>query len=495
MPVNRTAIPKHRPRRRRRTHAWRRARAALACAAAAALLGCATPAPRQPLPLEEAPAFSSAGEAPLADRWWTAFGDDRLNERVELALADNFSLASAWERLREARAVVRRERAALFPTLDGTAGGELREGSDVDAESQIGLGLNASYEVDLWGRIRSGVEAQRLLAAATEEDYRATAISLSAEVALAWYELAEAWQQLELIGSQIDTNETVLEVIEQRFAVGQANAADVLRQRQLVEATREQAIVTRSRAEALEHLLAVLTGRPPQTAEEPTDARLPAVPALPDTGLPAELLRRRPDVRSAFLRLEAADAQVAAAVRDQYPRLDLTAALTTIAENPAGLFESWLASIAAELVAPLYDAGRREAEVERTVAARRQRLADYGQTALVAFREVEDALARESYQLRRIASLSRQVELAISTLRQLRTQYLNGAAEYLDVLDALRERQQLERSLVTARLDRVAFRIALHRALAGGFLTPAEVAASDPYDPANTFPDGVSAGE
>lgn len=446
---------------------------------ASVLSGCATPEPRQALPEQAAPAFSGGGAAELTDRWWTAFGDEALDERVERALSGNFSLVEAWERLNEANAVVRRERADRYPRLDGTASGALREGSDVDQESQVALGLEASYELDLWGRIRSTVEAERLRAEATGADYHTAAITLSAAVVLTWYQLAEAHQQLELIASQLQTNETVLAVLEKRFAVGQSGSADVLRQRQLLEATREQAIVAQAGVEVFEHLLAVLEGRAPQEATEMVVSRLPRVPEAPSTGLPADLIQRRPDVLGAYLLLEASDKEVAAAVSDQYPRIDLAAALSTTAQSPSGLFESWLASIAGQIVAPLYDAGQRKAEVERAVAFRRQRLAAYGQTVLEAFREVEDALTLERYQVQRIRSLEDQLRLAESTYRQLRSQYLNGAADFIDVLIALNQQQALERDLLTAELDRVAFRISLYRALAGGFETPLEVAAAE----------------
>ncbi len=451
-------------------------RTSLVALLAAAVMppACAVPEPRPPLPLRSAPPLSPAGTAALPDRWWTAFGDAHLDERVDGALAGNFSLAAAWERLRQAEALTRQARAPLYPRLDGVASAERSGGTNVGDSTRFALGLEASYEVDLWGRIRSIVDAERLRAVATAADYRAAAISLSAEVALAWYQLAEALQQLDLIASQIETNRTVLEVLEKRFAVGQSGSADVLRQRQLVEATREQAVVFGARVEVLEHRLAVLEGRAPQGALGLPPAHLPAVPAPPATGLPSELLERRPDVQGALARLQASDADVAAAVRDQYPRIDLAAAATTTGDDPADLFEHWLGALAGGLVAPLFDAGLREAEVERTVAARRERLAEYGQTVLVAFREVEDALAQETQQLRRISSLRDQLALAVSTYGQLRNQYLNGASDFIDLLAALREQQALERSLLTAELDRVALRIALYRSLAGGFGTPLE---------------------
>ncbi len=264
----------------------------------------------------------------------------------------------------------------------------------------------------------------------------------------------------------------MLEILQKRFAAGQLRSADILRQRQLIEANREQAVVVQSRLALLENRLAVLEGRPPQQKRTLPEGVLPDLAATPRVGLPAALLQRRPDVQEALLILQSADRDLASAVSDQFPRLNITASITTAAENPAGLFREWLASMAGQLTAPLFDAGQRKAEVERNEAIRRQRLAEYGQVVLNAFREVEDTLARERFQLQRLERLEKQLELAKETNQQLRTQYLNGVTDYIAVLTAIREQQQLERDVLNARLARIEIRIALHRALAGGFKLP-----------------------
>jgi len=186
------------------------------------------------------------------------------------------------------------------------------------------------------------------------------------------------------------------------------------------------------------------------------------------------LLDRRPDIAAARLRLEAADSDLASAVRDRLPRIDLFLGISTAGERAADLFDDFLTRLAGDLFAPIIDAGARRAEVARTAAARQRLLAEYGATVLAAFAEVEDALAQESYQVARIASLEQQLDIADSTYSQLRFQYLSGAADYIDVLQALRGEQGLERDLLNARLVRVEQRIALHRALAGAFQTPHE---------------------
>ncbi len=407
----------------------------------------------------------------MPQAWWTSFESEALNGHVDRVLAGNLSLAVARARLDAAAAVVRRERSELFPQVDGIAEARRVEADDDNDRTDLSLGLAASYEVDLWGRIRAEVAAERLEAMATASDLQTAAVTLSAQVAEVWFSLVVARQQLDLLASQLETNATVLTVLERRFAAGQSGSADVLRQRQLVEASRGQIVIAESQVAVLEHQLAVLEGDAP-SRETPVPDELPSVPPLPMTGVPAELLQRRPDLVAARQRLASADRSLAAAVRDQYPRLDLTASLTTAAERPADLFQEWIGTIAAGLVAPLIDGGFRRAEVERSEAVRRQFLYDYGQSILIALQDVEDALVLEASQVRLIESLTLQRDLAESTNDQLRNQYLNGAADFLAVLSALQAQQQIERDLLEAVRQRVIFRIGLYRALAGGFEVP-----------------------
>jgi NodT family efflux transporter outer membrane factor (OMF) lipoprotein len=437
------------------------------------LQGCYSPEPIGERPLQDAPAFSVIDGVEPADRWWAGFDDERLNERIDRALAENFELDSAWQRLQAARALARRRGSDRAIDLDAVGGATRDESlTSADDRTTLRLGLAASYEVDLWGRIDALIEADALRGDATEADYRAAAITLSAAVALTWYQIAETRLEASLVAEQLETNETFASLLRERFNAGLIRSADLLRQRQLVEATREQLIVLRAEREVLEHQLAILEGRSPQSPGALPDVALPTLADPPAVGLPADLLLRRPDVQAAALRLTAADRDLAAAVTDQYPRLNLFASLDTIAERPADLFEDWLASIAGQAVAPLLDGGERRAEVQRNEAIAQQRVAEYGQTVLQAFVEVEDALAQEARQVERLASLSEQLRLANAAVDQLRDEFLNGVGDYLAVLTALQEKQRLERSVVSARLDRVLFRIALHRAIAGGFATP-----------------------
>jgi NodT family efflux transporter outer membrane factor (OMF) lipoprotein len=361
----------------------------------------------------------------------------------------------------------------LYPDLDLGAAAQRRI-DDGDQEDNYIFGPEASYEIDLWGRIRSAAQAEQLRTEASKEAHRAAALSLSAEIALTWVRLVEAHNQVNLLERQIETNEKVLDVLKARFGVGLARREDILRQRLLIESIQEDVIVFESQIETLEHQLAVLQGEAPQDRSYRAAETLPALPPRPDAGLPSELIQRRPDVRQAYLEIKAADKDLAAAIRDQYPNLTVSASYVSEAATAGDIFSNWLALFGGALLAPVFDGGRRQAEIDRREAVREQLVDDYGQTVLEAFREVEDALNREQKQIERIGNLKSRLEIASDTYEQIQTSYFNGANEYLDVLLALFEMQQIERDLLTARRNLIEFRIGLYRALAGGFETPRE---------------------
>lgn len=441
--------------------------------------GCRTRGAGTP-PLDEvsppglAPAFSDTGEAPLAARWWTAFGDPVLDDLVDTALGDNPGLAALRERMVRAAALARRAASPLRPTLDATAGaGVVASGRDfegdsgTDVDEVLSLGAAAAYEVDLWGRLRAIRDAAVWEARATEGDLQAARISLAATVADTWYRLVAEARTGALLEEQKATNEKLLVLIEERFKQGKIGAADVLRQQQLVESTHGDRVQSASREAVLRHALATLLGRAATDPLPGAPAELVAPPPLPRTGVPGEVLRRRPDVAAAWHRVRSADRELAVALADRYPRLRLSAEALLGGAGLSLLFRDWLARLAADLTAPLFDGGERRAQIEADCALRRERLYRYGETLLVAVQEVEDALVQERQAAEYLASLRRQLELARRVIQTLLSRYGQGAAAYLDVLAALTAEQALARSVVGAQREILEHRISLCRALAG----------------------------
>lgn len=437
------------------------------------LTACASTPENRPEPVELPDQFSLSGSAQseTADAWWTAFDSDELNQLVDSALGGNFSLRASYQRLLQARALADRQGAALLPSLDGTASAETRE-SDATSTDIFSVGLNASYELDLWGRVQSLTEAEELRAAASQADYLAAAVSLSGEIATTWFQLIEQRAQQALARSQLETNQNVLTVIESRFAMGQSGSADVLRQRQLVSASKERLSSIQGEVSLLRNQLSVLLGESPGRSSLPEGQSLPALPPLPDTGIPADLVQRRPDLQQAWRVVRAADQDLAAAISNRFPRISIEASVSSQANDASELFDNWLTTLAGNLLVPLIDGGERRADVRRSEAVLEALIQEYGQAVLTAIREVEDALAREQQQKQRLSSLEEQIDYADSALRQLRNQYLNGTVSYIEVLNALQEKQDLQRTILNTRQQLLTSRVTLYRALAGHIETP-----------------------
>jgi len=425
-----------------------------------------------------------AGEdAEHPNRWWEDFGSEELSRLIRDCLAGNLTLAAAEARFKQAAAVARKAGAVLVPEVSLTSGAgvtrsrqeaggasERADGDSTHTVEDYSLGLAASYELDLWGRVRSGRRSALELAGASRDDMAAAAMSLAAQTADRWLRVIEQRAQLDLLHRQIETNRAQLELIELRRRKGLATALDVYQQEQVAAAAEALVPLAEGSLEVSRHALAVLLGKPPRTDLDIMQGVLPDMPDAPSPGLPADLLARRPDVRAAWRRLESAGWEVAAARAERLPAIRITGSASYRADELNTVFDNWLVNLAAGLTAPVVDGRRRRAEVDRTAALRDERLAQYGQAVLTAVREVEDALVQEDRQQEHLAALEAQLRYAEKALDEAHRQYRKGRGDYLRVLLATASAQNLERLVLQARRERLSLRIALYRALGGSWM-------------------------
>ncbi|MGM0565770.1 MAG: efflux transporter outer membrane subunit [Bacteroidota bacterium] len=424
---------------------------------------------------EELPEFTESGTEPVIPKWWQAFDDQHLNRLVDKALEDNFDLKIAWQRLQASEAEARAASASFFPVIDASASGQTSKGGNTFSyRDNYSTDLAASYEIDLWGKIAAQSRAAGFYSEAAQKNYQTAAITLAAEITRTWYQLQETELQADILEQQIETNRNVLELLKTRFGSGQVRSVDIMRQEQLLERTKEQQISLQQQRALLKSRLNVLSGQPPQENHEYDISDLPDLPPKPKTGLPAELIQRRPDVQNAFLELKAADEELAVAISSRYPRVSLNASIGAASDDVGSLFDNFVRSFAGNLLAPLFYGGELKAQQDRAEAYRKEKAYEYGQTVLSAFEDVENALVQENQQLETLESIQRQVELAEKTYEQLKTEYFNGMSNYLDVLTALDELQQLRRNYLQGRFELIDYRIALYRSLAGSFETERE---------------------
>lgn len=242
---------------------------------------------------------------------------------------------------------------------------------------------------------------------------------------------------------------------------------DVYQQRLQLAGTRNQIPQVETTIKILKHQLALLLGRAPNETVLMPGKVLPELPELPKVGIPLEVIRKRPDVRSSELRIYAADRKIAVALADKFPSLSISTAAGANSGSISDLIDNWFVNLAGNILGPIFDGGRREAEVDRTKAVLREKIIAWKQSILSALKEVEDTLVQETGQSQILTGIQSQIDLAKKTLAQAKSRYVNGLSSYLNVLTSLQVLQNLERSEITVKRLLISNRIKLYVALGG----------------------------
>jgi len=411
----------------------------------------------------------------VPDAWWTLFADPALDALQERAASGNQNVALAVARLRAASAAVDSAGAAGLPSLGATAGStRSRSGTTADDGTQArtrnshALGLNANWELDLWGRLSGSVDAARASAQASADDLAAMRLSVQATVAQTYFALRAAEAQAQLLGDTLAAYERSWELTRNRQRAGVASAADVAQAEAQYKSTQAQLLEAQASRAQLEHALAALTGQAPAAFSLPATAELPAPPAVP-AQLPSRLLERRPDIAAAERRVAAANAQIGVAQAAFFPAVTLSGAAgyrgTELSNllNAPNLF--W--SVGPALAVSLLDGGARGAAVESARATHDQAVASYRQTVLTALQEVEDNLAAATALEREQQLQAEAVAAAQRALDVVGNQYRAGTVGYLNVLSAQTTVLAARRDLIDVRNRRLGAVNALLKNVAG----------------------------
>ena len=443
-------------------------------------LGCASSAKVEPqFEMPETLGDDGSAGAELPEKWWEVFGDAELNRLMERAIGENFSLKAYAERFEQAKAVAKLNGADIYPTISAGIGFDENltnaNGRPANYNSEkYSVSLSISYEIDLWGRIRALRDSANYSLQASAEDFEAAAISLSATVAETWFQLTAKRAALKILEDQYSVNEKYAELTQLSYSGGSAEADDILQQKQQLLSIESEISAAKTEIAVLENLLSVLVGKPPRSEQFPESAVLPEMPEFPKAGLPSELIERRPDVRSAYYAVKKADSSLAAAMADRYPKLSLSASGGLGSQDITTLFKTWFVNLAANLTAPLFNGGRNQATVEKNEAEVREALNSYSQKVLTALQETEDAIAKEKGEHERLENLQSQYEIAKKLTELRNSEFTAGKTTYFFVLEALKNEQAIEKSVLSARCSLLLNRIALYKAIAGGFKTVEE---------------------
>jgi NodT family efflux transporter outer membrane factor (OMF) lipoprotein len=416
--------------------------------------------------------MAGAASDQVSDHWWTAFGNDELDRLVTTARDDNHDLLAAMRRIDQARARAHGAAAPLFPTVEanGSVGGNGSGRSD-EISSSYNAGLSVGYELDLWGKNRAALEGADANFQGSVYDAAATDLVLQDDVVTTYLTLLALGDRLAVAQSNLEDSQDTLNLVEIQFKEGAASALDLAQQRQQVASTSATIPALQNQYDQNQAALALLLGVPPASLEigqrSLDSVTLPGIAA----GLPSSLLERRPDLRKADADLRAANAQIGVTRADFLPTIQLTGS-GGIASNALSAFmqpESALYSLAASLMAPLFDGGTRQANYDESVARFKELAETYQQTALTAFRDVEVALAAQRSSAEQEAALQESAQQAQTALSLANLLYKEGASDLLTVLDAQRAQLQAQDSLVQARLTRLQAVADLAKAMGGGW--------------------------
>ncbi len=416
----------------------------------------------------------------LKGKWWEVYQDPQLNGLEEKIDVSNQSLKAAQAQFLQARAAVKISRSNLFPTVTAdpaisrdrlSKNRPLAISSTQNSYADFQVpALDASYELDVWGRVRRTVEQSRSQAQASAADLASVGLSLHAELAMDYFQLRGLDAQKQLLDSTVVSFQKALDLTQTRFNGGLASAVDVAQAQTLLETARAQLIDLGVQRAAFEHAIAVLTGRPPSTfALEPLPLDTPP-PVIPP-GLPSDLLERRPDVSAAERRMQAANAQIGIARAAYFPLITLTGeggfesiAAGTLFQGPSGLW-----AVGGTALETLFDAGRRRGTSDQAKAAYDQSIDNYRQTVLTAFQEVEDNLAA----LRILQSEAQTEDVAVGAAKHSVelsiTRYKGGVTNYLEVTTAQTAALTDEVTALTILTRRMTASVLLIKAIGGGW--------------------------
>ncbi|EPS1223681.1 efflux transporter outer membrane subunit [Burkholderia cenocepacia] len=451
---------------------------------------------------------AAPARAPLDPVWWTAFGDAQLDALEADALRNNQNLKAVAARYDQAKATLASVASAQYPAVGLNASGQrfkisadrpqtnyaTRSMSTVQNEIQVGAAV--SYELDLFGRVRRNVEAAQASSEQARDDFANARLVLSADLASSYFALRELDTEIDVVKRSIDLQQKALDYVSARHDLGAVSGLDLLLQRAQLDATRTQAQLLIQQRAQVETAIATLVGAPaPEFSLPPRVVPINA-PTLP-TGMPSDLLQRRPDVASAERAMAAANAQIGVARAAYFPRITLSPDLGWDATRFAGLFTvpALLWSVGGSLSQPLFEGGKLKAGVDFAQAGYVAAQASYRQTVLTAFQEVQNAVTGLSV----LAQAAQQASAAVDDARKLvslaQDRYAGGLTPFIDVLTAQQQLLTSERQAVQIQGQRAALVVFLAKALGGGWdgnaasgPAPSDVASAAPQRGAGVGP-------
>jgi NodT family efflux transporter outer membrane factor (OMF) lipoprotein len=416
-------------------------------------------------------------EQEILAKWWTTFNDPVLSGLMEGAVAGNLNLKQALNSIRQARIQRGITDTDRFPTVNssGSAGRTYQKGmtGDFTGTNNLRLGLDASWELDLFGGVKRSIEAADANIQSTEESYRDVLVSLLAEVALNYIDVRSYQSQLSVAESNLKTREETYNITRWRYQAGLITELDVENAEKTLEQTRSQIPSLKNGLDQAKNRIAVLLGSEPGSVDPVLNDNKP-IPSAPDLialGIPADLLRRRPDLRKAERELAVQTARIGVAEAERYPKISLSGNIGLSAIGLGDLFttDSLSTGVNSGISWPVYNAGKVIKNIEIQWAVQEQKMIAYRALLLTALEDVEKAMTSYSYEMARRESLIKASRSAEKAAETSRAQYSSGLADFQSVLEAEGTLLTFQNNVVQSDAQIIKDLIALYKALGGGW--------------------------
>ncbi|MBU1221173.1 TolC family protein [Myxococcota bacterium] len=415
--------------------------------------------------------FSYSGSLKVDMQWWKVFKSSELTRLIETALKNAPDMKIMSARLKTSIAIAKKAGATRFPSVDasGKSGltGIYTVPDKTSGQFTMSLDISVSYELDIWGRAASQRKSAEMDVLTVKYDMMGSAMTLAGEIAGCWFRMVSINRRMEILKKQYKTSSTYHESQKIKFDSGLLETLDLLQQKQNLASI--QAIMTSAEVEmeTEKNRLAVLMGVLPTELKLKIPLVLEPLPELPHMGVPLQVVSRRPDVLKAWYEMLSADASVAHAVADAFPKISLTLSAGTRAEKIRDMLKSWLVNLLLNVTAPVWRGGELKAEIERAKAVFEEKTVRWQQAVISSVIDIETILAKEKLQKKYIESIREQIELSKKFIGDIEYRYKQGITDFSIYLNAVNYLLGLELNLVKARVELYILRTGLLKAIAG----------------------------
>ena len=413
----------------------------------------------------------SAGFIDNETLWWNIFDSPEISKIMNKAFENNFNIKSAYYRIKQAQASYRKSYSGYYPSadlsLERSYNKQKQKNLDAVTTEKWSLGLNVSYEADIWGKTSSKAESAALQVDINRYNLKGSALILSTDIAKTWVDIIANKIKLNTFREQLNLNREIYSILEERYYSSMANLIDLYQQESVIANIQTNIDDTISEIQQLKQSLNILTGTHPGAKVSVDTEKMPEIKPVPEGGLPASVLKNRPDLKASWLKVKSAAWDVSTAKAERLPSLRLTGSYNYSAEKLSDIFDNWALNLAGSLIAPIIDGGSRKAEVERSKAALQEAVMNYKQDALNAVKEAEAALLNERRYIKRIKNTEKRLSIAVKSLKEAERRYYSGISDYSTVLNQRLNIIELRSTLTDLKSARIKSRIDLYKAAGG----------------------------